>query len=143
LGERELGEVPRPSARQSEIDVGKQLSSDFKPQASYSYEKEVRYGARDSKRPDFVSAEKNVSIEVKNYDIAKNANKLVRDTAKQAIERVEHLPEDMQQRVIIDIRGQDVTPEVRSQITTKIIDKTSGIISNKQIRFIKDNNFKK
>lgn len=121
--------------RQSELDVGSQLGPNSRPQVSFSYGKEVRWGAPDSVRPDHIIG--NVaSIEVKNYDVNKNASKLIYDVSKQALKRVNHLPEGMQQYVRIDTRGQIISEEIKIKIRNKIEQKTNGVVKKEQIRFI-------
>ncbi|WP_240487664.1 hypothetical protein [Photorhabdus australis] len=43
---------------------------------------------------------------MKNYNIATNKNGLINNVAKQAIERQKNLPAGMEQRIVIDVRGQ-------------------------------------
>lgn len=127
--------------RQSELDVGSQLGPNSRPQVSFSHEKEVRWGAPDSVRPDHIIG--NVaSIEVKNYDVNKNASKLIYDVSKQALKRVNHLPEGMQQYVRIDARGQIISEKAKSDIRLKIYNKTKGIVKPSQIDFLETTEIK-
>jgi hypothetical protein len=75
---------------------------------------------------------------VKNYDIGQYSDNLINNVSKQAIERQNHLPNGMQQQVVIDVRGQNVSPSARKKITEGIEKKSQGTIKEKQIRF-KDN----
>jgi filamentous hemagglutinin len=98
---------------------------------------EVPYGTKGSIRPDWCI--NNVcSIEVKNYNIATNSNGLVNNVAKQAADRAVHLPQGMQQRVFIDIRGQAVSTAQQNAIKQSIVSKTNGIIRSDAIRFMEE-----
>ena len=126
--------VIRPGHRQSEIDVGSDLGDGWKEQVSYKDGKEVPYGTKGSTRPDWCQS-KACSMEVKNYNITTNLNGLIKNVAKQAIERQKHLPEGMQQRVVIDIRGQTVSLEQERTIVKGIVQKSNGIIDPTAIEF--------
>ncbi|MCO6516915.1 MAG: VENN motif pre-toxin domain-containing protein, partial [Snodgrassella sp.] len=127
----------RPTPKDSEKDVGTSLPPDYKPQVSYKDGKEVPYGTKGSTRPDWCNRT-TCSIEVKNYDIGKYADNLINNVSKQAIDRSKHLPNGMQQQIVIDVRGQNVPPSARKKITEGIEKKSQGTIKEKQIRF-KDN----
>jgi filamentous hemagglutinin len=129
------GAKAKPKWRQSEIDVGKTLGPKAREQVSYLNGKEVRRGLEDSVRPDFVIGN-SASFEVKNYTIATNKDGLIRDVVSQVKKRAIHLPEGMEQHIRIDIRGQEVTPEMRMDIARKIQDKTGGIVTETQVKFI-------
>jgi hypothetical protein len=72
---------------------------------------------------------------VKNYDIEKYSDNLINTISKQAIERKKHLPNGMQQEVVIDIRRQNVPPSARKKITEGIEKRSQGVIKEKHIRF--------
>ena len=72
-------------------------------------------------------------IRVKNNNISN----LVRDVSRQIKQRNVHLPEGMKQYIKIDVRGQSVPPEIRVNITKKIVERCNGIISAKQIEFVR------
>ncbi|WP_239375360.1 VENN motif pre-toxin domain-containing protein [Snodgrassella gandavensis] len=127
----------RPTPKDSEKDVGTSLPPDYKPQVSYKDGKEVPYGTKGSTRPDWCNRT-TCSIEVKNYDIGKYADNLINNVSKQAIDRSKHLPNGMQQQVRIDVRGQHLTPAMESKIRRGIVQKSNGIISSKQIKFINE-----
>lgn len=130
----EIETVTRPSHRQSELDVGKDLGSGAREQVSYKDGHEVSYGTTGSTRPDWCVGT-TCSVEVKNYNIATNQNGLINNVSKQAIERQKHLPGGMEQTVIIDIRGQKVTAQQQADITKAIIEKSNGVLSPSSIRF--------
>lgn len=126
----------RPSWRQSELDVGKDLAGQgFEAQKSFKNGVEVPYGTKGSVRPEYVRP--GLSIEVKNYDITSAAgrSRLVRNVVQQAQKRVEHLPEGTVQRIIIDVRGQDVSDEVLDELARRIAEKSGGILQESEILF--------
>lgn len=124
----------RPSHRQSEKDVGKDLGAGWREQVSYKDGKEVPYGTKGSTRPDWCNGN-TCGIEVKNYNIATNINGLINNVSKQAIHRAENLPAGMQQRIIIDVRGQIVTPNQERTIIKGIVERSNGVIAPTSIRF--------
>ena len=128
----------RPGWPQSEEDVGRDLGPDTRSQISFKDGVEVTRGTAGSVRPDFIH-DGVASFEVKNYDIANNAAALIRRTADQAIQRAEHLPEQLIQRVIIDIRGQTADEYQQQAITERIVKRSKGIISADSIDFMGGN----
>ncbi len=124
----------RPTHRESELDVGGDLGANARAQVSFKDGQEVPYGTPGSVRPDWCLG--NVcSVEVKNYNIDKNQQGLIDNVSKQAVQRAENLPQGMAQQVVIDVRGQTVTPLQRVQIIRGIVDKSGGRISPSSIRF--------
>ncbi|RBH85822.1 adhesin [Xanthomonas oryzae pv. oryzae] len=124
----------RPTPRQSEIDVGAGLAPGARSQVSFKNGQEVPYGTKKSVRPDWCIG--NVcSIEVKNYNIAKNQRGLIDNISAQALQRVKELPAGMQQKIVIDIRGQNVTNAEKNSIIKSIVQKTNGIIGPTNIDF--------
>ena len=111
------------------------LGTKARPQVSYLNGKEVPYGTKGSVRPDFVMGNK-AAFEVKNYDIAKNSDGLIRTVVRQVKERAIHLPKGMQQRIMIDVRGQSVSDMIREQIKRKISVKSEEILPIDEVRFI-------
>lgn len=124
----------RPTARQSEIDVGTDLGPGARAQVSYRDGQEVRYGTKGSSRPDFCVGSA-CSIEVKNYDIASNTSGLVNKVVEQALERQQNLPQGMAQQVIIDVRGQVTTDAQETAIIKSIVSQSNGVISPIDIQF--------
>ena len=127
-------QIIRCTPRQSELYVGKMLGTRAKPQVSYLDGKEVPYGTKGSVRPDFVMGDK-AAFEVKNYNIETNSDGLVREVVRQVKDRAIHLPQGMKQRVMIDVRGQNVSDAMKEALGQKIIQKCDGIISMKDISF--------
>ncbi|MFE8152168.1 DUF637 domain-containing protein [Brenneria goodwinii] len=130
----EVALIPRPAWRKSEIDVGKSLGSEWREQVSFKGGKEVRSGTAGSVRPDWCLGTI-CSVEVKNYNIAKNQNGLINNVSKQSIERQANLPVGMKQRVIIDIRGQSVSLDQERAIIKGIVQKSNGSIDPVSIEF--------
>ncbi|MCV7757473.1 hemagglutinin, partial [Pluralibacter gergoviae] len=64
----EISSTVRPTPRQSEIDVGKDLGDGWRDQVSFKDGKEVPYGTKDSVRPDWCQGN-TCSVEVKNYNV--------------------------------------------------------------------------
>ncbi|PQQ40670.1 hypothetical protein C6H65_13860 [Photorhabdus luminescens] len=130
----EIASVSRLGHKQSEIDVGKDLGDGWNGQVTFKEGKEVPYGTKGSVRPDWCQG--NVcSVEVKNYNIATNKNGLINNVAKQAIERQKNLPAGMEQRIVIDVRGQTVSLEQEREIIKGIVQKSNGIIDPAVIEF--------
>jgi filamentous hemagglutinin len=127
--------VRRPTWRVSEIDVGQTLPSGARYNVSYLNGVEVRYGMPDSVRPDWVVG--NTSVEVKNYSIATNSESLVAIVSDQAIARAQHLPQGMSQRVVIDVRGQTVTPQQEARIVQDIVQRSRGTLAASDIFFFR------
>ena len=130
-----VGGSDRPSPRESEIAVGSDLGAGHTPQVSYKDGQQVPYGTPGSVRPDFVAEDGTLSFEVKNYNVATNSSGLINNVAQQAIQRATNLPEGMQQQVVIDVRGQTVTPQQEDAIIKGIVSKSGGAISPDAIEF--------
>ncbi|MCE0829022.1 VENN motif pre-toxin domain-containing protein, partial [Buttiauxella sp. A2-C2_NF] len=128
------GKGSRPTAKQSEKDVGGELGNGWKEQVSYKDGEVVPYGTKGSTRPDWCNGS-TCSVEVKNYNIEKNQSGLINNVVKQAITRQANIPPGMDQRVTIDIRGQNVTPEQERSIIRGIVQKSNGIIDPSAIEF--------
>ena len=126
----------RPTFQQSELDVGKQLGGNYRPQVSYLNGKEVPYGTPSSVRPDYSG--NSISIEVKNYDIHTNRQALINEIVRQTKEREIHLPKGMVQTIQIDLRGQRYDLLDKIDIQNKINTETKGLIDGKNIQFLED-----
>lgn len=86
-------------------------------------------------RPDYVATDGTASIEVKNYNVSTNSSGLINNVANQAIQRAANLPDGMEQQVVIDMRGQNVTPQKVANIRQGIVQKSNGLISHGAITF--------
>lgn len=111
--------VARPSPRQSELDV-EALNPRHRPQVSFINGKEVPYSSRGSVRPDAYRA--GDAIEVKNYNLSDAANRagLYRTLTKQYLQRKSNLPKGTQQRIVIDVRGQNVSARILRRVRRNI-----------------------
>ncbi|WP_212677072.1 VENN motif pre-toxin domain-containing protein [Pandoraea sp. PE-S2R-1] len=128
--------TPRPTHRQSEIDVGDQLTAKAREQVSFKDGKEVPHGTAGSVRPDWCIGTI-CSIEVKNYNIEKNRWGLISNVSKQAAQRQEHLPPGMEQHIVIDVRGQSITSSQEDSIIRAIVEKSNWVIGPTAIEFKK------
>jgi len=106
-GKNDIIKNKRPTHKQSEKDVAKDNPGALE-QVSYLDGKVVPYGTKGSVRPDLVKG--NVAIEVKNYNIQNKQGvyRLLYNVNKQIAKREIHLPKGMKQRLVIDVRGQNV-----------------------------------
>ena len=127
----------RPTWRQSEKDAGKYLDEGFSEQKSYKNGEEVSYGTKGSTRPDW--SKPGSSVEVKNYNIETQAgqDRLVRNVVNQAMDRSQHLPADMTQSLVIDVRGQTVSRDVLNGIVNRISGESGGLIQPGNIRIVR------
>ena len=114
----------RPTWRQSELDVQRQFPN-HQPQQSFLNGKRVPYGTRGSVRPDLFKPGQ--SIEVKNYNVQTVAgrNNLVNNISNQVNQRTTHLPSGTNQKVIIDVRGQNVTNAQLKEIRNSILENSN------------------
>jgi hypothetical protein len=91
-------------------------------------------------RPDFVSEELNMSVDVKNYDLTspQGRYRLVKDVVGQTASRELNLPPGMRQGVLIDARGQDVKQKLLDNMTKRIVSKSGGRITEDNISIRKE-----
>ena len=129
--------IVRPTWRQSEIDVGNDLGSGYSDQVSYLNGEQVPTGTLGSVRPDWVADDGSMSIEVKNYNLSTNQNGLINNVSQQALQRAENLPAGMEQQIVIDTRGQVITPDQENAIIQGIVQKSNGVIDPTSILFKK------
>lgn len=61
---------------------------------------------------------------------------LINEVLEQAVARLVHLPQGMVHELVIDVRGQLLTDEIRRKILKDISSKANGIIKASNIRFI-------
>jgi len=66
---------------------------------------------------------------------ANNSRYLINSIAKQAKERVLHLPDGMPQKIYLDMRGQFITGEQKKFIKSGINRKSNEIIKEDNIKF--------
>ncbi|MCI0605913.1 RHS repeat-associated core domain-containing protein, partial [bacterium] len=119
--------VPRPAWRKSELDVGELLESvGYESEPSFLNGQRVPRNTSGSTRPDFANPE--WSVDVKNYSIDTSAHRAdtVYKISKQVQHRGQHLPAQMKQRLILDIRGQNI-PDGTVQKVIQRLSKKTGI----------------
>ncbi len=128
--------LTRPTWRQSELDLeGLYGPHGYDVQASYLNGQPVPHGAPGSTHPDvYLSGE---SIDIKNYNLTSSGRRsgLVRDVVAQAQTRARNLPVGDVQRIVIDVRGQNVSTATLNGVTTRIVARSSGAIARDSITF--------
>ncbi|MCC7633270.1 hemagglutinin repeat-containing protein [Stenotrophomonas rhizophila] len=133
-----VGKDNATKGQQTDADYGRDLEgTGARPQVAFKDGKEVSPNTPGSVRPDYC-IDGVCSIEVKNYNLTLNTSGLIRDISRQAIERVKHLPEGMQQLLVIDIRGQAVPVEQQAAIREAIFANSKGAIKRESIQFMKE-----
>ena len=130
----------RPSPRDSEIKAQEIYGGD--EQKSYKDGKEVPYGTPGSTRPDIVrqNGDETEAIEVKNYNLEdpKQVAALIKELQRQIGQRVQDLPEGFLQRVVLDVRGLDLSPEDLADIVAQIKDACADIYPDLPVDLIKE-----
>ena len=94
-----------PTARESEMFALEKFGGES--QISFLNGERVAYGMKGATRPDIVRivSGKLEAIEVKNYDLANNAQGLYATLKREIADRVKNLPEGSLQRIVLDVRG--------------------------------------
>ena len=109
-------------------------------QISYLNGKEVPYATPGSTRPDLFAwfKKKKYAIEVKNYDLRKKTSfeALIQELRRQFTERAEHLPEDVGQRLALDVRGRQFSKSDIQGYVEAIRSRLSDVISDLPIDII-------
>jgi hypothetical protein len=128
---------PRPSWRQSELDVGGELGPGYEEQLSFLGGRQVPSGTQSSVRPDWFG--NGEAVEVKNYNVQTTTgrSRLVRVLGAQLQARADNLPEGTTQRVFIDIRGQELSPAERTALAQQIADNSAGAIEPGDVTFMR------
>jgi hypothetical protein len=91
----------------------------------------VKSKVKGSSVPDFFktggAGEQDHSIEVKNYNIEtpQGVSNLIYNVTKQIDARNINLPQNTKQTIIIDVRGQNLSPSILKEVSDKIINKTN------------------
>jgi hypothetical protein len=135
---RSVPDMPRPTWRQSELDVGSELGPGYREQLSFLGGREVPSGTPGSVRPDWYAV--GDAVEVKNYDVqtATGRGRLVNVLGDQLQARAENLPEGTRQRVFVDIRGQDLPIAERGPLAERIAERSGGAVRPEDVIFKKD-----
>ena len=129
----------RPSPQDSEKKALECYGGDA--QRSYKNGEEVPYGTPGSTRPDIVRETDNgqlEAIEVKNYDLKKDSQQLVREIARQVLDRVQNMPAGTKQRVCLDVRGQNLSDEEIDKVKMQILEATNEFCSDLSIDVMRD-----
>lgn len=110
----------RPSWRQSEIDV-ENMYEGYDTQKSFKDGKEVTYGTEGSTRPDMYKP--GHSIEVKNYNLETSSGRrnMQAELTRQYNQRLTNLPQGTKQTAVVDVRGQNVSPQDLVNIEQNIV----------------------
>jgi hypothetical protein len=130
--------APRPTWQQSEVDVGERLGPGYEPQRSFMGGDPVPGNTQGSVRPDWYAP--GDAVEVKNYDVETTAgrSRLVRNVGDQLAERTAHLPEGTAQRVVVDIRGQELAIPERRVLAERIAERSGGAVRPADITFMEE-----
>jgi hypothetical protein len=132
------GPATRPSWRQSEVDVTSSLQREgYRPQVSFKDGVEVKYGTSGSSRPELYRP--GSSVEVKNYDVTTSAgrSRLVDNVLGQTETRATNLPAGTHQTVVVDVRGQQVAPEVLDDLAERLAARSNGVLDPDDILFLR------
>jgi RHS repeat-associated protein len=139
------GQVP-PDWSQSELDAGAEYGLDGNQQSVFYRGNLVASGQRvkGSTVPEYyqpgdpASGTPGQSYEVKSYDLSTSAGRsnLINTTVKQALNRDVNLPVGSEQNVIIDIRGQSLTPAEQAQIANALDARSGGVIQSQNVSFM-------
>ena len=78
------------------------------------------------------------AIEVKNYDLKKDSQQLVREIARQVLDRVQNMPAGTKQRVCLDVRGQNLSDEEIDKVKMQILEATNEFCSDLSIDVMRD-----
>ena len=62
---------------------------------------------------------------------------MVDNVSTQAVERQQHLPKNMTQFIVIDVKGKHVTPLQENFIKQEIVRKSNGAVSEESITFMR------
>lgn len=129
----------RPTPRESEITALEKYGGE--EQVSYKNGEVVPYGTPGSTRPDIVIEDENgnlTAIEVKNYDVSTptKIDSLCKEVRRQVGERCENMPEDTNQVVVVDVRGQNLTKEQIEELKSKIKDACSDVYEDIDVDII-------
>ena len=124
--------IVRPAWQTSEKAIGKLLGKEFKFHKAFKDGVEVDYGTEGSAVPEFYNFATKEAIEVKNYSLTsrKGINNLIKNVSDQANYRSVNLPSGSSQTIYIDITGQKVTNELKTEIIDRIKSKTKDVNLN-------------
>lgn len=109
--------------------------SGYDAQASFLKGQPTYRGTPGSTRPDLYRSGE--AIEIKNYDVSTSAgqNRLVSNVVDQARTRAQNLPAADVQKLIIDVRGQNIGTATLNRLADEIATRSDGVLSNLNITF--------
>ncbi|NHZ93952.1 hypothetical protein F2P45_33905 [Massilia sp. CCM 8733] len=128
--------LARPTWRQSELDLEAMYGSHgYSAQESFLNGARVPHGTLGSTRPDLYKSGE--AIDMKNYNLttASGRSSLVSSVSAQAIHRAANLPLGDIQKIVLDVRGQNVSTVELNRVVGRIQQKTNGILTPGQIHF--------
>lgn len=132
--------TPKESEQYALTHYSKMGYQNIVDQISYLNGKEVPYATPGSTRPDLFAwfKKKKYAIEVKNYDLRKKTSfeALIQELRRQFTERAEHLPEDVGQRLALDVRGRQFSKSDIQGYVEAIRSRLSDVISDLPIDII-------
>jgi hypothetical protein len=126
----------RPTWQASEVNEALELGDfGFTTQQSYLNGARVRRGTKDSVRPDLVSENLKLAVDVKNYNLttARGRYAVQQDILAQVNYRTAHLPGGFRQGVILDVRGQAVNDRLLQNLTNRLVRKSGGVLREENI----------
>ena len=79
-----------------------------------------------------------MSVDVKNYEIEtiEGQTRLVKNVIRQITKRAANLPKGSRQGLVIDARGQTVTPNQMAALRARIVRVSSGLVAPDDIVFV-------
>lgn len=81
-----------------------------------------------STKPDVVVGKE--AIEVKNYDLKKNLGRLLSEIEREITDRANNLPQDMTQRVVLDVTGRRYTQAFVKHVVQLVQERCASIYPN-------------
>lgn len=132
------GPAVRPAWRDSEVDITRSLEAEgYRPQVSFKDGVEVKYGTSGSSRPELYR--EGSSVEVKNYDVTTSSGRsnLAHNVLAQVDSRSTNLPSGTHQTIVIDVRGQNVAPEVLDDLAERIAQRSGDVLDPDDILFLR------
>ncbi len=106
-------------------------------QVAFKNGEKVAFNTKDATRPDIIRKinDKFEAIEVKHWDL-NNTNGLCKELKRQVEDRVENLPENYNQRVVLDVTGRGYTKEFVLERIALIQEKLNEVYYNLPINVV-------
>lgn len=137
IKKKNQGAANQQKGQEFEDRIASDLGEEYDTQVGFKDREELVDKGRPqgSSVVDFCSKDRSCSIEAKSYDLSNGYLNLVNNITEQAKVRVKNLPEGMKQKVVIDIRGQNVSDATKIEIMKEIVSKSNGTIAINAIEF--------